>query len=153
MINKLDLCLMKEALALAKKAYANNEVPVGAVIYNSNKKCITGKGFNCVEAKNQVILHAEIVALETACQTEETKFLSDSYIYITLEPCPMCLTALTNARIKRIYYGAIDKKFGAIEGNINLLSLMPNLYRPECYGGFLEEECANLMKSFFKQLR
>ncbi len=144
---------MQQALALAEKAFSNNEVPVGAVIYDEKQKVIIGSGFNQVEKEKNVTLHAEIVALQEATKRVDSKYLSDSVIYITLEPCAMCLVALSSARIKRIYYGAIDKKFGAVEGCCNLFSLMPSLYKPECYGGFLEEESVYLMKRFFKKLR
>lgn len=153
MINLFHSDLMKNALALAQEAFLDNEVPVGAIIYNEKKKTIIGRGRNFVEKEKQVTAHAEIVALKEACKNENSKCLKDCTIYTTLEPCAMCLTALSNARVKRIYYGSVDKKFGAIEGAINLFSLMPGLYKPECYGGFLEEESSKLLKKFFKKLR
>ena len=145
--------LMAQALILAQEAFDNQEVPVGAVIYNEKKQEVIGRGFNKVEQNNQVVLHAEILAVKEACDYEDSKYLDNSVIYTTLEPCTMCLTALSNARIKRIYYGAVDHKFGAIEGAVNLFSLIPSLYQPECYGGFLEKESSDLLQKFFKKLR
>ena len=151
MIDKNNL--MEQALILARRAFDNNEVPVGAIIYSEKKQKIIGRGFNQVEQKRQVMLHAEILAIQEACKYENSKYLSDSVVYSTLEPCAMCLTALSNTRIKRIYYGAVDHKFGAIEGAVNLFSLVSSLYRPECYGGFLEKESSDLLRKFFKRLR
>lgn len=145
--------LMEQALALAQEAFDNREVPVGAVIYNEKIHKVIGRGHNRVEQKNQVICHAEIVAIQEACDYENSKYLDSCVIYTTLEPCAMCLTALSNTRIKRIYYGAVDHKFGAIEGAFNLFSLMPSLYQPECYGGFLDKESSVLLQRFFKTLR
>lgn len=144
---------MRHALNLAKEAFLNNEVPVGAVIYDEVKKRVIGTGYNQVENQKNVTLHAEIIALQEAIKNGNRKHLGDSIIYITLEPCAMCLAALSSARIKKIYYGAVDRKFGAIEGVCNLFALIPAMYKPECYGGFLEEESAVLMKDFFKKLR
>lgn len=145
--------LMEQALGLARKAFDNNEVPVGAVIYDEQNQKIIGSGFNRVEQEKRVTLHAEIVAMQEACEHQGNKYLENSVIYTTLEPCSMCLTALSNARIKRVYYGAIDCKFGAIEGATNLLVSIPSLYKPECYGGFLERESSDLLRRFFKKLR
>ncbi|MBP9792237.1 MAG: nucleoside deaminase [Rickettsiales bacterium] len=153
MINQFQMFFMKQALNLAKKAFLNNEVPVGAVIYDESRKMVIGSGFNQVENQKNTVMHAEIVALQEAVKNIDSKYLKDSIVYVTLEPCAMCLAALSSARVKRIYYGALDRKFGAIEGACNLFALVPSLYRPECYGGFLEEESAILMQSFFKQLR
>jgi tRNA(Arg) A34 adenosine deaminase TadA len=144
---------MEKAIMLAKSASLNNEVPVGAVIYDEEKKIIIGSGCNGVEKRKNVTLHAEIIALNEASKRIGSKYLSNSVIYVTLEPCSMCLTALSFARIKKIYYGAIDNKFGAVEGGCNLFSMMPSLYKPECYGGVLEEESTLLMRSFFQTLR
>ena len=144
---------MEQALNLAQEAFDNHEVPVGAIIYNEKTHKVIGKGRNQVEKKNQVMCHAEIVAIKEACDYENSKYLASCVIYTTLEPCTMCLTALSNARIKRIYYGAVDHKFGAIEGAMNLFSLMPSLYQPECYGGFLDKESSALLQRFFKALR
>ncbi len=145
--------LMEHALILAQEAFDKQEVPVGAVIYNEKRQKVIGRGHNQVEQKNQVMLHAEIMAMQEACDYENSKYLDSSVIYTTLEPCAMCLTALSNARIKRIYYGAVDHKFGAIEGVVNLFSLIPSLYQPECYGGFLDKESSELLQKFFKKLR
>ena len=115
---------------------------VGAIIVKNNK--IIGQGYH----RQYGQAHAEIEALKSV-----TLDVAGDTMYVTLEPCSMCLTALSNARIKRIYYGAVDKKFGAIEGAVNLFSLMPSLYKVECYGGFLEEESIALLKEFFQKLR
>jgi tRNA(Arg) A34 adenosine deaminase TadA len=144
---------MKQALNLAKEAFFNNEVPVGAVIYDEARKEIIGSGFNLVETQKNIVMHAEIIALQEAMKNVDSKHLKDSIVYVTLEPCTMCLTALSSARIKRIYYGAVDRKFGAVEGACNLFALVPSLYKPECYGGFLDEESTLLMRNFFKKLR
>jgi tRNA(adenine34) deaminase len=153
MINYLNNNLMIKAVQMAQKAFDINEVPIGAVIYSETTQEIIGSGHNCVEKDQQVLMHAEIVALQQACKKKGSKYLNDCILYVTVEPCSMCLTALSNSRIKRIYYGVADKKFGAIEGGGNLFTLLPSLYKPECYGGFMEEESKHLMQSFFKNLR
>lgn len=144
---------MQRALALAKIAAQQGEVPVGAVIVNAKNGEVISKAYNQCEALQNSTTHAEMVAIKEACSKLQSKFLDTCYIYITLEPCLMCAAALSYARIARIYYGASDTKFGAIENGPRIFCSKSALYKPEVYSGILEEESRALLKEFFCNLR
>lgn len=141
---------MSAALSLAKEAYADNEVPVGAVITQNGKIISTGR--NRREKSKNALLHAEIDAINNACKKLGGWRLWNCEIYVTLEPCPMCAGAIINAHIPKVFFGAYDFKNGAC-GTITNLFEMPFNFKPECLGGIMEEECSELLKSFFKRLR
>ena len=141
---------MKEALKEALKAYNKDEVPVGAIIVKDNK--IIARGHNSKEEKNNPIKHAEIIAIEKASKKLKNWRLEDCEMYITLEPCPMCAGAIINSRIKKIYIGTLDEKTGACKSVLNLLDY-PFNHKVELEYGILKEECENLLKKFFKELR
>lgn len=141
---------MKEALALAKKAYGFGEVPVGAVIVKDGK--IVGKGYNLREQKQNALSHAEIEAINDACNTLGSWRLDGCEMYVTLEPCPMCAGAIINARIKTLVFGAYDSSMGSIDSVINLCDL-PYNHKVEVYGGILEDDCLSILKQFFTNLR
>ncbi len=143
---------MNIALDEAKKAYKKNEVPIGAVIISSDGK-ILAKAYNRVEKKQNATLHAEMLAISKACKKTKQKYLMDCSIFITLEPCPMCAMAISLAKIKNIYIGAVDKKGGAVLNNIKIFSNMNNLYKPNINVGILKNESERLLKDFFKNLR
>lgn len=141
---------MSAALSLAKEAYADDEVPVGAVITQNGKIISTGR--NRREKSKNALLHAEIDAINNACKKLGGWRLWNCEIYVTLEPCPMCAGAIINAHIPKVFFGAYDFKNGAC-GTITNLFEMPFNFKPECLGGIMEEECSELLKSFFKRLR
>ena len=141
---------MSAALSLAKEAYADDEVPVGAVITQNGKIISTGR--NRREKSKNALLHAEIDAINNACKKLGGWRLWNCEIYVTLEPCPMCAGAIINAHIPKVFFGAYDFKNGAC-GTITNLFEMPFNFKPECLGGIMEKECSELLKSFFKRLR
>lgn len=136
---------MKQALVEAQKAFDANEVPVGAVIVANNK--IIGKGHNHTERLNDVTAHAEMQAITAAANYIGAKYLIDCTLYVTLEPCVMCGGALFWSQIGKVVYGASDEKRGYSKaGN----TLHP---KTEVIKGVLADECADLVKTFFKKLR
>lgn len=141
---------MKEALKLAQISYNEGEVPVGAVIVKDNEIIATGR--NRREQSKNALSHAEIEAINNACNKLGGWRLWECDIYITLEPCPMCSGAIVNARIPNVYFGAYDKNFGCCGSTLNILELQ-NSFRPHFEGGILEDECSNLITDFFKKLR
>ena len=143
-----DVHFMKIALLEAQKAFDLEEVPVGAIVVMQNK--VIAKAHNQVELLNDSTAHAEIMALTTAFQHLGSKYLPDATLYVTLEPCFMCSGALYWSKIGRIIFGAYDEKHGyrSIAGEKN-----PFHPKTEITGGIMEEECADLMKTFFKMRR
>lgn len=141
---------MKAALKLAHKAAEEGEVPVGAVVVCDGK--IVGRGRNRRETKKNALHHAEIEAIEKACRKLRGWRLHRCDLYVTLEPCPMCAGAIINARIKTVYFGAFDPKAGSCGSMINLFSL-PYNHQPELVSGLMEEECAEELRTFFRELR
>ncbi len=141
---------MKAALRLARKAASEGEVPVGAVVVCDGK--IVGRGRNRRESKKNALLHAEIEAIGKACKKLGGWRLHKCDLYVTLEPCPMCAGAIINARIKTVYYGAPDPKAGSC-GTLVDLFVLPYNHRPEVVAGVLEDECADVLRDFFRALR
>ncbi len=141
---------MLDALALARKAGEMGEVPVGAVIVKDGKIIATGK--NEREAKQNALSHAEIEVINNACKALGSWRLDGCEMYVTLEPCPMCAGAIINSRIKTLVFGAYDKKAGSIDSVINLCDY-PYNHKPEIFGGIKEDECLNILKEFFKEIR
>ena len=145
-----DLYFMDAALALAREAAAEGEVPVGCVIVRKGE--IVGKGRNRREKDKSALAHAEIEAIRQACENLGGWRLWECTLYVTLEPCPMCAGAIINARIPRVVYGASDKKFGACNSVCSLFSMAFN-HHPEVEAGIREAEAAALMTEFFQNLR
>lgn len=145
-----DIQFMEEALALARLSGAEGEVPVGCVIVRDHQ--IVGRGRNRREQVRNALSHAEIEAIQDACQNLNGWRLWDCTLYVTLEPCPMCAGAIINARIPRVVYGASDSKCGACGGVCDLFSMNFN-HHPTVEKGVLEEEAAALMTRFFQELR
>lgn len=141
---------MKAALRLAQKAADEGEVPVGAVVVCDGK--IVGRGRNRRETKKNALLHAEVEAIGKACKKLGGWRLHRCDLYVTLEPCPMCAGAIINARIKTVYYGAPDPKAGSC-GTLTDLFALPYNHKPAVVAGLLEEECAEMLRTFFKDLR
>lgn len=142
---------MTVCIELAKKAAAIGECPVGAIVVAPEDK-IVGTGYNRRETDNSPTAHAEIIAIENAAKNLGRWRLSDCTLYVTLEPCPMCVGAIINARIKRLVYGAFDEKGGACASMMNIFDYPVN-HKPMVRSRILEEQCGRLLSDFFKALR
>lgn len=150
--SQADLNFMTLAYNLAKKAEAEGEVPIGAVIVDGNGKIIA-QAANKRETLNTVLGHAELVALHRACKKKNSWRLIDCTLYVTLEPCFMCAGALVQARIKRVVFATHDPKAGAM-GSIDDLSKHAKLnHKFIAESGLLQNECSHLLKDFFKKKR
>jgi len=142
---------MGRALARAQFARAQNEVPVGALAVREGD--VLGSGSNAVEALRDPTAHAEMAALRQALQVVGSRHLTDVTVYVTLEPCAMCAGALVLARVSRLVFGAYDPKGGAC-GTLRNVVEDPRLnHRCTVRGGVLEEECGDLLRAFFRDLR
>lgn len=141
---------MSRAIELAKISAAEGEVPVGAVVVKDNE--IVGEGRNRRETGKNAIYHAEMQAIDEACRRLGGWRLWQCELYVTLEPCPMCAGAIINSRIKRVTFGAYDKKAGSFGSVVNFNDL-PYNHKPEINGGICEAECAALLSDFFRNLR
>ena len=141
---------MAKALELAQEAFDDGEVPVGAVIVRNGEIIATGR--NRREKKKNALFHAEIDAINNACTALGGWRLWNCELYVTLEPCPMCAGAILNAHIPEVYFGAYDFKNGAC-GTVTNLFEMPFGFKPRHEGGIMQEECADILKRFFKKLR
>ncbi len=146
-----DLKFMKLALELAKKAELKNEVPVGALVVRDGK--IIGRGMNTSISDYDPTSHAEINAIREAAKAIKNYRLKDCTIYVTLEPCAMCVGAIQHARIEKIIYGAPDPKTGACGSMIDLISIKEINHHAEALGGILEKECSQILKDFFLSKR
>ena len=142
---------MSLAIEEAKKAYNVDEVPVGAVIVKDGE--VIGVGHNLREKKNDVTSHAEIEAIKEASKKLNSWRLVDCDIFVTLEPCMMCVGALLQARIRHIYYGAKDEKGGALGGAFDVLNGNGLTYIPLVSSNILENECSSLLKEYFQNKR
>lgn len=145
-----DEDIMKVALEEAQKAFDIGEVPVGAVVTLDGE--IVGRGYNRRETDKNALRHAELIAIDEACTVLGGWRLWQCELFVTLEPCPMCAGAIINSRIKRVVFGAYDKKAGSCCSVTNLFEL-PYNHKPEVVGGVMEEKCSTILSEFFKQLR
>ena len=146
-----DEYFISKALLLAKKAYKNNDVPVGCVIVRNNK--IIASGYNKRHKNKNSLKHAEIIAINKACKKLKKWILDDCTLYVTLEPCIMCAGALIQSRIKKVVFGSYEQKSGCCGSKMNIVTENNFNHRLEAVGGVLEEECTTLLKEFFKELR
>ena len=143
---------MNQAFLLAKKALSHGDVPIGALIVRYGK--IIARGENRVQKSKNPTLHAEIVAINKACKKLGVKFLDDCDLYITLEPCAMCATAISFARIKNIYFAATDVKGGGITSNAKVFENDKHLWKPKVFQmDEYSEQSAKMLKDFFENLR
>ncbi len=145
-----DRIYMKEAIAEAEHAALFGEVPIGCVIVYDGE--IIARAGNGRESEKNALRHAELTAIDRACERRGGWRLFGCTLYVTLEPCPMCAGAIMNSRISRVVYGAKDPKAGAYESVLNLNSFSVN-HKPEVTSGVMEEECSSLLRSFFARLR
>ena len=146
----MDQKFMEEALALAKEAAAEGEVPVGCVVVRGDQ--IVGRGRNRRETGKNALAHAEIEAIDDACKNLGGWRLWECTLYVTLEPCPMCAGAIVNARIPKVVYGAKDAKCGACGSVCDIFSMDFN-HHPQVETGLMETESSELLTDFFKDLR
>ena len=146
-----DIRWMEHALALASRAEAAGEVPVGAVLVKDGE-CIA-EGWNQPIGRHDPTAHAEIMALRAAGEALRNYRLTGTTLYVTLEPCSMCVGAMIHARVARLVFGATDPRTGATGGAIELLQAPIHNHRIEVTGGVLEERCADQLRAFFRRRR
>jgi tRNA(adenine34) deaminase len=142
---------IQEAIKEAQIAFDNGEVPVGAIIVNNDR--IIARAHNQVELLKDPTAHAEVIAITQATSSLENWRLSDCTIYVTIEPCPMCAGALINSRIKKIVFGARDPRWGACGSVFNIVQDKRLNHQIEIIEGICQDECASLLKEFFKKRR
>ena len=142
---------MKEALRQARKAYAAEEVPVGAVIVREGE--IIARAWNQVEMLKDATAHAEMLAFTQAEAAVEDWRLNDCDLYVTKEPCPMCAGAIVHARLRRVIFGCPDPKGGGAGGLVNLLQMPELNHRSEITYGVLADECLGIIREFFRARR
>ena len=142
---------MREALRQAQKAFATDEVPVGAIIVREGK--IIGRAHNQVELLKDATAHAEMLALTQAEAAVGDWRLTDCDLYVTKEPCPMCAGALVHTRIRRVIFGCADPSGGAAGSMLNLLQMATLNHRCEVTSGVLQNECAAVLQDFFRKRR
>ncbi|MCK5366327.1 MAG: tRNA adenosine(34) deaminase TadA [Gammaproteobacteria bacterium] len=147
----VDLEWMQRALALADKAAAAGEVPVGAVLVRDGEEL--GSGWNAPVGSNDPTAHAEVMALRAAAAAASNYRLPGSTLYATMEPCPMCAGAIVQARVARVVYAARDERWGAVESVFEILGSRRLNHHVDCEGGLLAEESARRLRSFFDARR
>jgi len=146
-----DAAFMRAALGQALVAAASGEVPVGAVLVRDEE--VIAAGHNAPIASHDATAHAEIAALRAAGQTLASYRLTDTTLYVTLEPCVMCASAVVHARVRRLVFGAWDARAGGAGSIVNVFTLPGLNHRVDVFGGVLMEECAALLQQFFAQRR
>ena len=144
--------LMQQAILLAKEAAAKGDVPVGALVVDDGGD-VVGQGANLRVQDNDPTAHAEIIAIRDAAKKIGNYRLDDLTILVTLEPCGMCAGAIAQSRIKRLVFGAFDKKAGAVGSVWDLLRDTKAIYKPEVISGVVEDECGQMLKDFFSNKR
>jgi len=145
-----DLIFMKKAILEARKALIRGEVPIGAVLVKESR--MVARAHNCPISTSDPTAHAEILALRKAARKFGNYRLPGLTLYVTVEPCPMCLGAIIQARVKRVVFGTADPKAGAVFSALRF-DLMKSNHRPEFRSGVLEEDCRELLKNFFRTKR
>lgn len=146
-----DRKFMLQAMEEAKKAKALGEVPIGAVIVYKDK--IIGRAHNLRETTQNAVTHAELMAIQQACEIIGSWRLEETTLYVTLEPCPMCAGAILQSRVPRVVYGARDMKAGCVDSLYRLLNDSRFNHECEVTEGVLAEECGEMLTSFFRAIR
>src|SRR3546814_18256126 len=141
---------MDLAFAEAEAAAARGEVPIGAVIVNGQGEIVAAAGNRTLELKDPTA-HAEILAIRAACARLGSERLPGCDLYVTLEPCPMCATAISFARVRRLYFGAADEKGGGVEHGPRIFAPPTCPHAPEIYGGLSERRADSLLRAFFSR--
>ncbi len=142
---------MSVALDQAKLASSEDEIPIGAVVVRGNN--IIGIGRNMVEQKNNPLYHAELVAINEACKTIKDKYLYDCDLYVTLEPCVMCTGAIINSRLRNLYFGAFQPKFGACGSVFNIPELNKLNHKINVFSGIFSDQSEELLAEYFIKKR
>jgi tRNA(adenine34) deaminase len=142
---------MIEALKEARKAYKKDETPIGAVIVKNGQ--ILARAHNVKEMKQDPTMHAELVTIRKACKKLGSWRLNDCDMYVTLEPCTMCAGAIVHARLRRLFIGTADPKAGAVGSVLDVLAIEKLNHKVEVMYGILEDECSQMLKDFFRELR
>ena len=150
-MQSIDEKYMKEAIRQARKAYAIGEVPIGCVIVYKDK--IIGRGYNRRMADKNTLSHAELIAIRKASRKMDDWRLEECTMYVTLEPCQMCSGAIVQSRMSRVVVGCMNPKAGCAGSILNLLQMKEFNHQAELTTGVLEEECSQMMKDFFRELR
>ncbi len=140
---------MKAAINCAKAALKEGEVPIGAVVVCNGK--VIARGHNRRTKKQIATAHAEVEAIEKACKKLKSWRIPECELYVTLEPCPMCMGAMLNARIKKVYFGAYEAKGRTLTSEIANANLLNHIVEVE--GGVMEKECAEILSTFFREMR
>lgn len=143
---------MKIAINQANKAMLSNEVPVGAILVDNLNSEIISLNHNKINSLKNATLHAEILTINESCKKRKSKFLLNTTLFVTLEPCAMCAAAISEVHINKVYFGAYDEKKGSLESIMQIYNKKHH-YVPEVYGGIREKECSSLLKNFFHKLR
>lgn len=146
-----DIFWIEQALGLAHQAEAQGEVPVGALLVLEDK--IVGQGWNQPIQNSDPTAHAEIIALRQAASELNNYRLLNTTLYVTLEPCAMCIGAIIHARVKRVVYGALDPRAGAVESVFKIPDEPSLNHKLETLGGVLNDECSSLLRNFFQKRR
>lgn len=146
-----DEFYMAKALQLAEQAGAAGEVPVGAIVVKGGE--IVGEGFNQPISGCDPTAHAEIVAMRNAANNLSNYRLSDCDLYVTIEPCTMCVGAMVHGRIRRVLFGALEPRAGALQSQLQLMDQSHYNHSIEWQGGVLAQECGDLISSFFRRKR
>lgn len=147
----MEIKFMRAAMKEAIRARDNDEVPIGAVIVLDGK--ILARAYNRTEEKQLPTAHAEILAIEKACRKLKSRRLENAEMYVTLEPCAMCAGAIAGARIKKVYFGAYEKKSGCAVSLYPVLEMSGLNHCTEFEGGVLEKECSEMITEYFKEKR
>ena len=143
---------MNEAIKEAKLAFENNEVPVGGVLVDNKTNEIIERSYNKINIKKNAIYHCEIDLIINSCKKLSRKYLNDTVMFVTLEPCTMCTSAISEVHIDKLYFGAYDEKNGGIEEGKAIFK-KKHTFNTEIYGGIMENECKSLLKNFFEKIR
>ena len=143
---------MNLAYKEAEKGYLLNEVPVGAILVDNATNSVISSAYNQVIKHKNSTKHAEMLLIEMGCKKKDSKYLVNTSIFITLEPCAMCAAAISEVKIDRIYFGAYDEKKGSLESIMKVYN-NKNYYVPEVYGGINEIESSKILKKFFQEKR
>jgi tRNA(adenine34) deaminase len=144
---------MLQAIGAARQAATMNEVPVGAVLVEAATGMVIASTGNRTVQDNDPTAHAEMLVLQAGGKHFGAQRMPECDLYVTLEPCPMCATAISFARIRRLYFGAYDPKGGGVEHGPRIYSHATCHHKPEVYGGLHEQECGQVLKDFFKDKR
>ncbi|MDH3335613.1 MAG: nucleoside deaminase [Rhodospirillaceae bacterium] len=152
-MNSANNNFMEAAILEAENAFERGEVPVGCVIVDSKSGEIIARASNRTEELDDPTAHAEMLAIRDASKNSGSARLPQCDMYVTLEPCPMCATAISFARLRRVYFGAYDPKSGGVDHGPRIFEQSSCHHKPEVYGGISETACGEMLKTFFREKR